>query len=257
MPAITVSETQLAAWTGAFFWPLVRILALLGTAPAFSHQAIPVRAKVAFGVAIALVIAPTVQSPPLGNALDGVFFEILVRNILVGATLGFAVRALFSGVEFAGEVIGLEIGMSFGGFYNPEMPETDTPVTNLVSLLVLLLFLTMNGHLMLLAALRRSFDVFPVAGGGSHQIAFDVIAGLGKQVFSIALSVSLPILATMFLINLILGIMARVSPQLNLFAVGFPITLSGGLLLLAVFLPYLEEPIRRALEQAIAIWPQG
>jgi len=252
-----VTSAQIAAWAGSFFWPLVRILALIATAPALSHRAIPVRAKVALGVAIAMVIAPSVQAPPLGNGLDAVFFEMLVRNILVGATLGFAVRILFSGIELAGQMIGLQIGLSFGGFFNPEAADTDNPVANFVSLLVLLIFLSIDGHLMVLYGLRQSFDAFPIGEEAPRALAFDVIASLGSQVFAIALSISLPILAVMLLINIVLGVMARVSPQLNLFAVGFPITLCAGMVVLFLFIPHLEAPIRATLERSLSIWPGG
>ncbi len=252
-----VTSALIANWAGSFFWPLVRILALIATAPALSHRAIPVRAKVALGVAIAMVIAPSVQAPPLGDGLDAVFFAMLVRNILVGATLGFAVRILFSGIELAGQMIGLQIGLSFGGFFNPEAADTDNPVANFVSLLVLLIFLSIDGHLMMLYGLRQSFDAFPIADEAPRALAFDVIAGLGSQVFAIALSISLPILAVMLLINIVLGVMARVSPQLNLFAVGFPITLCAGMVVLFLFIPHLEAPIRATLERSLSIWPGG
>ncbi|HXY05123.1 MAG TPA: flagellar biosynthetic protein FliR [Burkholderiaceae bacterium] len=253
-----LTSNQIAAWAGYLFWPLVRILALIGTVPVLSHRSVPLRVKVAIGVALALVLAPTIPTPALHSSLDAAFFETLVRNVLVGATLGFAIRILFTGIELAGQMIGLQVGLSFGGFFNPEAADTDNPVANFVSLLVLLLFLAMDGHLMVLYGLRQSFEVFPIAQGTApHQLAFDAIAGLGAQVFSIALSISLPVLAVMLLINVVLGVMARVSPQLNLFAVGFPITLCAGMVVLFLFVPHLEAPIRGTLERAMSIWPGG
>jgi len=252
-----ISSAQIAAWAGYVFWPLVRVLALMGAAPALSHRAIPLRAKVAIGIAVALAIAPTVQAPPLGQALDAAFLDMLVRNLLVGLSLGFAVRVLFSGIELAGQMVGLQVGLSYGGFFNPEAADTDNPVGNFVSLMVLLLFLAIDGHLILLYALARSFEVFPIATASAQPMAFDALAGLGAQVFSIALSMSLPILGVMLLINVVLGVMARVAPQLNLFAVGFPLTLSAGMVVLFLFLPHLEGPMRATLERALAIWPAG
>jgi flagellar biosynthetic protein FliR len=254
---MVLTSAQIAAWAGFVFWPLVRVLALISTAPVLSHRAFPIRAKVALGVAIALVIAPTVAAPPLQQNIDAVFFETLVRNILVGATLGFTIRILFTGVELAGQMIGLQVGLSYGGFFNPEATDTDNPVANFVSLLVLLLFIAIDGHLMVIYGLRQSFEVFPIAGEASRSLAFDALAGLGAQVFSIALSISLPILAVMLLINIVLGVMARVSPQLNLFAVGFPVTLCGGMIVLLLFIPHLEGPIRVTLERTLSIWPGG
>jgi flagellar biosynthetic protein FliR len=252
-----VTSAQIASWAGFVFWPLVRILALIAAAPVLSHRAFPVRAKVALGVALALVIAPTVAAPPLQQTVDAVFLETLVRNALVGATLGFSVRILFAGVELAGQMIGLQVGLSYGGFFNPEATDTDNPVANFISLMVLLLFIAIDGHLMIIYGLRQSFEVFPIAGGAPRGLAFDALAGLGSQVFAIALSISLPILAVMLLINVVLGVMARVSPQLNLFAVGFPVTLCAGMMVLLLFIPHLEGPIRATLERTLSIWPGG
>jgi flagellar biosynthetic protein FliR len=252
---ITFTDAQLAAWAGAVFWPLVRVLALFGTSPVFSHRSIPLRAKVAIGAVVAAVLAPDVAAPPLGSAFDLAFFGLLLRNILIGASLGFSMRVLFSGIELAGQMTGLQIGLSFSGFFNPEAADTDNPIANLISLLVLALFVAIDGHLVLLVGLRRSFDVFPIASGPGAPIAFDHLAQLGGQIFSIALLICLPILAVMLLINIVLGVMARVSPQLNLFAVGFPLTLSAGIVILLTFLPYLAGPIRATLERFFDLWP--
>jgi flagellar biosynthetic protein FliR len=255
--AVHLDSAQLAAWAGDVFWPLVRVMAVIATAPALSHRAFPVRAKVALGVAIALILAPQVEAPPLTRAHDAAFFSMLVRNILIGVSMGLAVRILFTGIELAGQMIGLQIGLSFGGFFNPEMADTDNPVANMLSLLVLLLFLSMDGHLMLIYGMERSFESFPVDGKGVPPLAFDAIAGMGAELFSIALSLSLPILGVMLLINVVLGVMARVSPQLNLFAVGFPITLCAGMVVLLLFVPHLDAPMRAALERSLSIWPGG
>jgi flagellar biosynthetic protein FliR len=257
MDAVHLNSAQLAAWSGSVFWPLVRVMALIATAPALSHRAFPVRVKVALGMAIALILAPQVSAPPLGHAHDAAFFTILVRNILLGATLGFAVRIVFTGIELAGQMIGLQIGLAFAGFFNPEAADTDNPVSNILSLLVLLLFLGIDGHLMMIYGLRQSFEMFPIDGAGSPPLAFDAVAALGAQLFAVALSLSLPILGVMLLINIVLGVMARVSPQLNLFAVGFPITLCAGMVVLLLFVPHLEAPIRAALEHSFSIWPGG
>jgi len=252
-----LTSAQIAGWAGFVFWPLVRVLALIAAAPVLSHRALPVRAKVALGIAITLVMAPTIQVPPLQQTVDAVFLETLVRNALVGATLGFSIRILFAGIELAGQMIGLQVGLSYGGFFNPEATDTDNPVANFISLMVLLLFIAIDGHLMVIYGLRQSFEVFPIVGDGAHLLAFDQLAALGSQVFAIALSISLPILAVMLLINIILGVMARVSPQLNLFAVGFPVTLCAGMMVLLLFIPHLEGPIRATLERTLSIWPGG
>jgi len=254
---ITFTDAELARWAGALFWPLVRVLALIGTAPLLSHRAVPVRIKVALGVAIAALLAPNVVAPPLTNVIGAEFLMLLVKNVLVGAMLGFSVRLVFAGVELAGELTGLQIGLSFAGFFSPEASQTDNPVGNFIALLVLLVFLSIDGHLMILYALMRSFDVFPVDASTPMPISFDAMAHAGAQLFAVGLSISLPMLAVMLLVNIVLGVMARIAPQLNLFAVGFPVTLASGMVVLLLFIPHLEAPIRAALERSLQAWPGG
>lgn len=250
---ITFTSEQLAAWYGAVFWPLVRVLALFAVAPLLSHRAVPARIKVALAVGIALVLAPTIPTPPITDALSGAGLALLAQNILVGLMLGFAVRLVFAALELAGELIGLQMGLSFAGFFNPASGMTQNAVGSFMSLLALLMFIAIDGHLMLLHALAESFRLFPLSGGGTLPLALDDLVRLGSGMFAIALSLALPFLAVMLLTNVVLGVLARVAPQLNVFAIGFPMTILVGLATLMLMLPYIEAPLRGALQRAV-LW---
>jgi flagellar biosynthetic protein FliR len=247
--------SQLSHWYGALFWPLTRILALFATAPVLSHQAIPIRAKVGISLAIALAIAPVVDSPPLTGILEGRGLLLLAHNILVGIGIGFAIRLVFVGIELAGQLIGLQIGLSFAAYFNPDLRDNENVVTNFMSLIVLLMFLAIDGHLVLLSALVDSFREFPAGATGAVPIEPLALVRAGSEIFAIALTICLPILAVMLLVNVVLGVMARVAPQLNLFAVGFPLTVVAGLTALVLFLPTLEAPIRAVLQHGLAGLP--
>jgi flagellar biosynthesis protein FliR len=250
---ISFTTEQLAAWYGAVFWPLVRVLALFAVAPLLSHRAVPARIKVALAVGIALVLAPTLPTPPITDALSGAGIALLVQNILVGLMLGFAVRLVFAALELAGELIGLQMGLSFAGFFNPASGMTQNAIGSFMSLLALLMFIAIDGHLMLLHALAESFRLFPLTGGGALPLALDDLVRLGSGMFAIALSLALPFLAVMLLTNVVLGVLARVAPQLNVFAIGFPMTILVGLATLMLMLPYIEAPLRGALQRAV-LW---
>jgi len=254
---IGFDTSQLSHWYGSVFWPLTRILALFASAPVFSHASLPMRAKVGIALAIALAIAPVVAAPPLAGLLEASGFVMLAHNILVGVALGFAIRLVFAGVELAGELIGLQIGLSFAAFFNPDSRESENVVSNFMSMLVLLMFLAIDGHLMLLSALVDSFRVFPAAASGPLPIEPLALARGAADIFAIALTICLPILAVMLLVNVVLGVMARVAPQLNLFAVGFPVTVLAGLAALVLFLPTLESPIRAVLQKGLAAVSTG
>ncbi len=251
---ISFTEAQLSAWYGAVFWPLVRVLALFSAAPLLSHRAIPLRIKVALGVAIALVLMPNVPSPSLSDALTAPGLALLTQNILVGLVIGFTVRIVFGAFEMAGEIIGLQMGLSFAGFFNPASGTSENAVASFMSMLALLCFLSIDGHLMLVHALAESFRVFPLTDTASMPMDFARIARLASDMFAIALSLALPFIAVLLLINIVLGVLARVAPQLNIFAVGFPLTLLAGMGLLFTFLPYIEGPLRAALERAVTLW---
>jgi flagellar biosynthetic protein FliR len=251
---ISFTDAQLSAWYGALFWPLVRVLALFSAAPLLSHRAIPLRIKVALGVAVALVLMPNVPTPALADALTASGLALLTQNILVGVVIGFTVRIVFAAFELAGELIGLQMGLSFAGFFNPSTGASENAVASFMSLIALLCFLAIDGHLMLVQALAESFRVFPLTDAGALPLDFARIVHLATEMFAIALSLALPFIAVLLLINIVLGVLARVAPQLNIFAIGFPLTLIAGMVLLFTLLPYLETPLRAALERSVTLW---
>lgn len=251
----TFDTTHLSQWYGSLFWPLTRVLALMATAPVLSHTAIPLPAKTGIGLAIALALAPIVEAPPLDGLLQASGFVALAHNILIGMALGFTIRLVFVGIELAGQLIGLQIGLSFASYFSPDTNESENVVSNFLSMLVLLMFLALDGHLMLISALIDSFRLFPVGAPWSVPVDPLTLVRAASDIFAIALTICLPILGVMLLINVVLGVMARVAPQLNLFAVGFPLTVLAGLAALVLFLPTLEAPMRGVLLKSLSLLP--
>jgi flagellar biosynthesis protein FliR len=226
---------QVEALLGQYLWPFIRVLALLMAAPVFSHRSIPGPIKIGAALAITAVIAPALP-PPMTAAFSAAGWLLVAEQILVGVAIGFSLSIVFAAVEMAGDMIGLQMGLSF------------------LAMVALLLFLAIDGHLLLLAALADSFDVVPVGGGSLSKFRWEHLALLGTQLFTLGLQISMPVLSTMLLVNLSLGVMARAAPQLNLFSVGFPLTVATGTMLLAAFLPYLGTPLEQAFRQALRVW---
>lgn len=250
---ISISEAQLAAWWSAIFWPLVRVLALIAVAPVLSHRAVPKRIKLGLGVAIVAVLVPVLPAAPAVDATSASGFAMLVGNILVGLALGFTVRLVFAAIELAGEAMGLQMGLSFAAFFNPAAGNTSNAVAGFLGLIALLMFVAIDGPLMLIHAVAESFVLFPIDAPFPTAGLLE-LAQRGGQVFSLGLALALPFLAVSLLVNVILGVMARIAPQFNIFAVGFPLTILVGLGTLLLLLPYLEPPLRAALEQALGAW---
>ena len=246
---LSLSFATLWAFLVSIFWPFVRILALFTAAPVLSSRAAPVRVKILLAGLIAFLIAPWVPPPPA--AADPA--ALLVQQILVGTVVGFSMRVVFAAMEYAGDIAGLQIGLGFAMFVDPSNARQTPLVGSLFNLLAILVFLSMGGHLMLITQLVDSFTVFPL-NGPAVPVDFMAIARWGSELFRIGLTLALPIITAILLINLTLGVMARVAPQLSIFSIGFSLTLMVGLTMLTLQVPYLLEPFERYL--TTPLWMQ-
>lgn len=235
---LTVTSAQLDAWLAAFLWPFMRILGLLIAAPLPGSQRYPVRVKISLAILITIIIAPTLESLPetAPHTVPGVL--ILMQQLVIGLAMGFLVRLLFAAIDVAGDLIGLQMGLGFAYFYDPRNATQMPVLAQFLGLVAALAFLAMNGHLMVLAALAESFRAIPIAAGLPQAAFWRGLAGLGSAVFHTALLLSLPLIAAMLVVNLSLGVLTRAAPQLNVFAIGFPVTLVIGFGMMIFSLPY-------------------
>ena len=251
---ISLTDAQLNAWLISFIWPLTRILGLLMVAPVFGHRAVPARVKIGLGIFIALIIAPTLPPMPdvgLGS-WHGLF--ILVQQLLIGIAIGFIMRVVFAAVEAAGEIVGLQMGLGFASFFDPQSAGQTLVLARFFNILAILVFLAVNAHLLLLGVLVDSFQSLPVSAQPLSAAGFFNVAAFGSTVFAVGLQLALPLIAILLMTNLSLGILTRSAPQLNIFAIGFPITLGVGLIVLDLTLPYfapqLEQLIQNGLKES-------
>lgn len=240
---ISFSEAQLNAWLISLVWPLTRILGLLMVAPMFGHRAVPARVKIGLGIFIALIVGPTL--PPMPDVGLGSWqgLLILVQQLLIGLAIGTLMRVIFAAVEAAGEIVGLQMGLGFAAFYDPSSAGQTLVLGRFFSMLTVLLFLAVNAHLLLLGVLVESFQTLPITPQPLSSAGFFKVAGFGTTVFAVALQLALPLIAILLMTNLALGILTRSAPQLNIFAIGFPITLGVGLIALDLSLPYFSVQV--------------
>lgn len=249
---ISFTEAQILAWVTPVLWPFLRVLAMLQALPVLGQRMVPARVKVALAFFIAYC-AQAVLPPPPEVPLDSALAVLLViQQVLIGLSLGFAVRVVFAAVEFAGEVIGLQMGMNFAGFFDPLMGAQSTAVGRFFGTLVAFVFMVTGGHLLAIHAVVQSLVAFPV---GPEPFAFlrETQPHLwGAQIFSLGLWMALPMTAIMLFINMVLGVIARITPQTQIFAIGFPITMIVGLAGLTLMLPLLEAPFAEAIVRMLA-----
>jgi flagellar biosynthetic protein FliR len=248
---VTFTEAQLMAWLSPIFWPFVRVLALFSALPVLGQRTVPVRVRVA--LAFLIVVATQASLPPMpAVALDSpLAVTLIVQNLLVGLTLGFAVRIVFAAVEFAGELVGLQMGLNYAGFFDPSSGSQGTATSRLFGTTVAFLFIVVNAHLLVVAAVVQSFQAFPV---GQEPFAF--LRAMqpqtwGAEIFEIGLWIALPLIGMLLFVNLVLGIISRVASQMNVFAIGFPVTLGVGLIGVLLTLPLMQAPFTMALERML------
>ncbi|OYO30456.1 flagellar biosynthetic protein FliR [Janthinobacterium sp. PC23-8] len=257
---LTLTSIELNTWIAALLWPLSRILGLVAAAPLFGNAAVPVSTKVSLGVLLAMIIAPTVPALPATNPMSMAGLLILTQEMLVGLAMGFSIRIVFAAIEMAGEISSLTMGLGFASFFDPQTKGRSSAISQFLTMLATLMFLTVNGHLVLLAALAESFVSLPISASPIHSGGFQQLAAWGGEIFRSGVQISLPIVAALLLTNVALGILTRAAPQLNIFGIGFPVTLGVGLLVLAMVLPYLATPFQnmflRGIETA-RLLPRG
>ncbi len=248
---IAFTEAQILAWVTPILWPFIRILALLSAMPVLGQRLVPARVRVglAFVVALCAQAALPPQSAALGVPLDSMTGLMMVaQQVFIGLALGFAVRVVFAAVEFAGELVGLQMGLNFAGFFDPSTATQTTATSRFFGTLVGWLFVIANGHMLVMMAAVQSFTVFPVS---PEPLAFLVqVTPLtwGSEMFRLGLWIALPLVSMLLFVNLVLGIISRVAAQMNIFAIGFPITLGVGLTGLMLTLPLMQTPFMHALE---------
>jgi flagellar biosynthetic protein FliR len=172
-----------------------------------------------------------------------------MQQLIIGLAIGFSMSLIFAAIDVAGQLIGMSMGLGFASFFDPSQGQS-TAVNRFLGLLAMLIFLSLDGHLMIVTAVANSFVTMPItATGGSINPM--KIAMWGEVIFSAGLLLALPAVAALLITNMALGILTRTAPQLNLFGIGFPITLSMGFLVLALALPGMLKPIEKLIEQGV------
>ena len=234
---LSISTAQLDAWIAAYAFPLTRVLAFIASSPLWGSAGIPRRTRLILGLCIAIAIAPALPPMPAvaPGSLPGLW--ILGQQMLIGIGMGFAARIVFAAVDLAGEFIGAQMGLGFATAYDP-LSSSQTPVIGeFMGLVSFLLFLSLNGHLMYVATLAAP--------------SWLNLVELGSKMFSVGVLLSLPAIVALMITNLALAVLTRAAPQLNIFALGFPLMMIGGFVALAISMNYLATPLQALYEYAL------
>ena len=251
---IALTEAQLVAWLSPMLWPFLRVLAVFTAAPIFSSKAFPIRARIALAFFIAFAAQPSLQGQPIISINGPEALGAVIQQVGIGLAIGFTVRLVFAAVELAGEVVGFQMGLNFAAFFDPSLNTQSSAVARFFGHMAAFLFVVMNGHLMVMMAVIKSFEAFPVDQNFLVALQQMKLYNLGSDLFATGLWIALPMVGMLMFANLALGIISRVAPQMNIYSIGFPITLSVGLIGITTTLPMLDQPMMALMEKAIDLF---
>ncbi|TNE81972.1 MAG: flagellar biosynthetic protein FliR [Gammaproteobacteria bacterium] len=253
---LQITFSQMETWLALFIWPFTRITALLAAAPLLSHSSIPVRAKIGLAFLLTLLVSPLLPPLPDTPVLSWGSVGILVEQVLIGLAIGMAMSVVFSAVQAAGDMIGLQMGLAFASFFSPDTGANTMILARLLYMIALLLFLAVDGHLLLINILVGSFSLIPIAAFSLNPGGFMVLVNYAGIIFSAGLLLALPVLGVLLIINLAMGILNRAAPQFTVFSVGFPISLTVGILLFALLMQDLGGALMNLFDQGLIFTQQ-
>ena len=248
---ITINSQQWYGWIAMFFWPFLRVLGLIVAEPVLGNTSVPIAAKLGLAIFVTLLLAPVLPSMPRVDPASAAGLVIAVQQLLIGLAMGFTIRIALTAAEMAGQLSGLQMGLGFAVFFDPQTSAQTAVLGQFLGLFAILIFLSLNGHFVVLTTLADSFQALPVSAAPLNPLGWRVLVGWGATIFSAGLLISLPLIAALLLANVAVGIMTRAAPQLNIFAVGFPLTLATGFVALYLAAPYIGPALINLFEQAL------
>jgi flagellar biosynthetic protein FliR len=246
---MTLTMAEISGWIGSFLWPFFRIGAMFMVAPVTGSTNVPVRARLMLSLAVTAIVVPLLPPPPLVTPFSWPALAIILQQVLIGASMGFALMLVFSAIVTGGQLIAMQMGLGFASMVDPQNGTQVPVLSQLYVLMTTLLFLGLDGHLILIRLMVESFELLPIADVGLDRDAFRALAAWGTQMFAGALWLALPAMASLLVVNIAFGVMARSAPQLNIFAIGFPVTMMMGFVVVLFTLPNVVPQFNRILER--------
>jgi len=253
MQDLVFTTEEITAVLGAYVWTFVKICAMLAVAPVFSAKSVPVKIKVALAMACSVVVAPTLPPLPAVDFLSGEAFLIMVNQIVIGAAIGFVLQFVFGVFVVAGQIFAMLTGLGFSMMNSPQDGVQVTVVGQMYVIITTLFFLSMHGHLFLLQMLFESFHKIPIGLQNIPTENLWLMISWGSRFYMHAVMIVMPAIAAMLMVNFSFGVMAKASPQLNPFSIGFMITIILGFVIFLVTLPGLIPYFTKLMEEGFTL----
>lgn len=225
---MVIKSAELMQYIGVFLWPLFRIAGLLMTAPIFGAKTVPVRIRLGLSVAVTVLVLPLLPKGPEVDVFSPASVMIVAMQLLIGVVMGFTLQLVLSAVVTGGQVIAMQMGLGFAAMVDPQNGAQTPILSQFYVIMVILVYLALNGHLVLFQVLVDSFTWMPIGSTGLEAMDFHLLVRWASTVFSGAIGLAMPAIASLLIVNFTFGILTRAAPQMNIFAVGFPITMLLG-----------------------------
>jgi flagellar biosynthetic protein FliR len=238
---MNLSEGQILVWIASFIWPLLRISAMFVSVPLFSLQSVPARTRLILALTVTIVIVPVLPAYQTVEMFSYAGFMVALAQVLIGLTTGFILQLAFSALLFAGQGVALSMGLGFASMVDPQNGQQVPVIAQFYVMVCTLVFLSLDGHLVLIKMLLDSFTSLPIGLDSLSKTDLWEILMFSSRIFSGGLLLTMPIIVSLLLANIFLAVATRAAPQLNIFSVGFPVTLMLGMVLVWITLPSVTE----------------
>jgi flagellar biosynthetic protein FliR len=250
MQPLTLNAADVSMWVSRMWWPALRVSGFVLTAPAAGETVVPGRVKIVLTLALAFLLAPLVEVPAGLSIFSAAGMLAAVLELLIGVSIGMVVQLTFEALVFAGQSISLTMGLGFATLVDPQRGAQVPVLGQMFMIFGTLIYLSINGHLMLLGALAESFHTLPIGTHVGRDFLMSVVLW-GARVFDTGLLIALPAVIALVIVNLALGVVTRAAPQLNLFGIGFTITLLSGFFVLLSGLDGIMSGISALINSAL------
>ena len=219
-------------WVSRYLYPFARIAGLFMVMPLFGTRMVSQRIRLLLAVSITMVVVPVLPPFPAVEAMSLASFIIILQQMLIGIVMGFVVELLMQVFVIAGQLIAMQTGLGIATTVDPSQGASVVVISQWFLFMVSLVFLALNGHLVLIEVLVDSFRSIPVGMGSFSVEQFGLLVEWSGWMFAAAVVISLPAITALLIVNLAFGVMTRAAPQLNIFALGFPVTMIVGLFIM-------------------------
>ncbi|NVK39493.1 MAG: flagellar biosynthetic protein FliR [Gammaproteobacteria bacterium] len=229
---LNIDGAEISSWISRYLWPFTRIAGFFMVLPLFGTRLVTQRVRLYLALFTTLVITPVLPPMPVIEALSLQTMIIIAQQLLIGVALAFVLEILMNVFIMSGQMVAMQTGLGMAMMVDPSNGVNVAVVAQWFLIFVNLLFLSLNGHLVAIEIMADSFFTMPVGVGTLSTNTLYEIARIAQWMFSAALVLALPAVSAMLVVNIAFGVMARLAPQLNIFAVGFPVTMMLGLIVL-------------------------